>query len=137
MRLSVRQFPTFLLWIILSVLSSACRSEPGRVHAEAEQLVGVYEAQFDKGKERLELKSDGTYVQDFQNLQSSLSHSGRWEATNHFLGATDIILENAILSENNTAAQRTGTRILNVHRRSGKLELALNEAADWFFYRVQ
>lgn len=116
-----------------------CSEEPGRVRAQRNQLIGMYETRFDQGQERLELRSDGTYVQEFHSAQNSIRHTGRWEAETHLLGGTDVTLIDALLSENDKGnmPQRTGSRILNVHKRSGKLALALNESADWYFERLQ
>jgi len=118
---------------------TGCEDEPGRVRVKPDQVVGVYETTFDKGRERLELKSDGTYVQEFHSPQRAIQHTGRWEIENHFLGGSDVNLIDAVVSENDAegAPQRIGFRTLNVHKRSGKLALALNEVADWYFDRVQ
>jgi hypothetical protein len=120
-------------------LLTGCEAEPGRVRVKRDQVVGVYEASFDKGRERLELKRDGTYVQEFQSPQRTIQHIGRWTIENHFLGGSDVSLIDAVVSENDAggAPERIGFRTLNVHKRSGKLALALNEVADWYFDRVQ
>ena len=38
--------------------------EEGRIRVTPAQVVGGYQLKLDKGTERLELKADGTYVQD-------------------------------------------------------------------------
>lgn len=128
----------------VSLVLVGCGEEPGRVRVKRDQLVGVYEAGFDKGRERLELKADGTYIQEFVRAgehptPQSTQHKGRWNIENHFLSGSDVNLIDAVVSEDDASStpQRIGTRTLNVHKRSGKLALALNEAADWYFDRVQ
>jgi hypothetical protein len=123
---------------ILFVLTG-CEAEPGRVRAKREQVVGIYETNFDKGRERLELKGDGTYVQEFLSPQRTIQHTGKWEIEDAFLGGSDVNLVDAFVSENDTegAPQRIGFRTMNAHKRSGKIALALNEVADWYFDRVQ
>ena len=112
-----------------------CDEEPGRVRVKRDQVVGVYETNFEKGHEWLELKGDGTYVQEFHSTQRSIQHTGRWEIEDHFLGGSDVNLIDTVVSENDAegAPQRVGFRTLNVHERSGKLALALNEVADAYF----
>lgn len=122
-------------WSVLSL--TACEENPGRVHAQREQLIGVYETKFDRGTERLELKSEGTYVQEFASAQGPFRHTGKWVYDDHILGGTDVELVDAVVSEDQvTTSPRIGTRTLNVHMRSGKLALALNEVADWYYERI-
>ncbi len=118
---------------------TGCEDESGRVRVKRDQVIGVWETNFDKGSERLELKSDGAYVQEFHSRQRTIQHTGRWEIKNNFLDGSDVNLIDAVVSENDAAGepQRIGYRTLNVHKRSGKLALALNEVADWYFDRVQ
>jgi len=117
---------------------AGCREEPGRVRARQDEIVGVYEAKFQQGYEKLELKSDHSYIQDFVSENRPIHHTGSWEVKNHLLDGSDIILLDAVVSEDETigSTPRKGDRILNVHNRSGRLALALNEVADWYFVRV-
>ena len=128
----------FSLSVCFSVLAlTGCDENPGRVHAEREQLFGVYETKFDRGTERLELKRDGIYVQEFTAAEASFRHTGKWAYDDPFVGGTDVVLVDAVVSEDQgTAPHKIGDRILNVHRRSGKLALAKNEVADWYYERV-
>jgi len=124
---------------VLLLISSGCSNDPGQVHAKKHEIPGIYEAKFQEGIERLELKRDGTYLQAFIRDGKPTQHLGSWKMEDHFLGGTDIILVGAVVSEDDPigSAQRIGDRTLNVHRRSGKLALAVNEVADWYFIPVQ
>jgi hypothetical protein len=51
--------------------------EQGRVRVTPEQVVGLYELKLDKGSERLELKADGTYIQDGIIYSRPLHHRGQ------------------------------------------------------------
>jgi hypothetical protein len=118
----------------------------GRVRATREQLIGVYETKFDNGTERLELKSDGTYVQEFTSAQKPFRHTGRWLIDDHFLGGTDLELIDAVEYEIAVEGsigrvvynpQQIGTAILNVHKHSEKIALAFNEAFDLYYERIR
>ena len=140
MRLSVVSNYCFIALLILGTLSiTGCGEEPGRVRVKQDDVVGVYEATFDDGREILVLNNDQTYVQDFSGEKRAIHHTGKWKIENRFLSGSDVVLTSAVVSESDQeiSPQRTGDRILNVHSRSGKLALALNEAADWYFVRTQ
>lgn len=112
--------------------------EPGRIHIDQSRAVGVYEAPFKNGKERLELKSDGTYVQDFVSKTRPFQHTGNWHIDNHLFGGSDIILSNAMVDEDDEARPLgVGDCRLNVHDHSGKVALARNEVMDWYYERVR
>jgi hypothetical protein len=66
-------------------------------------------------------------------------HTGRWEIENNFLNESDVNLIDALISEDDapSAQHRIGDLTLNVHKRNGKIALALNESADWYFDRVE
>jgi hypothetical protein len=139
-RLSVISGHIFILVFILgTLLITGCGEEPGRVRVRHEEVVGVYEAKFDGGLEVLELKNDQTYVQDFTAGKRSIHHTGKWRIENHVLGGSDVVLISSVVRESDkeTVPERTGDRVLNVHNRSGKLALALNEPADWYFVRIR
>jgi len=132
---------TKFILILLSVcglLASGCSDEPGRIRATAKQVLGVYIARFDSGVEHLELRADGVYVQDFQSPKRPFVHSGKWIVKDNFLGRTDVILLDAVVSEDNQDSRttKTGERVLNVHMRGNKIALAINEVADWYFEKV-
>lgn len=118
---------------------AGCGGNPGHVRATQAELVGSYEAKFHTGQERLELKPDYTYVQRFVSTTRPIDHAGRWKLESHFLDGSDVVLTSAVVSEDDPegGAERKGDRILNVHRSSTGLTLALNEAADWYFVRIQ
>jgi hypothetical protein len=130
-------------WCVLATMGLAlfvagCGHESGHVRANQAEVVGSYVAKFRTGQERLELKEGHTYVQVFVSEKRSINHTGRWKLEDHFLDGSDIVLMSAVVSEDDPegAAERIGDRILNVHRRSGRLALALNEPADWYFVSV-
>lgn len=127
----------YLFALGLTILG--CGGEPGRIHAKKEEVLGTYEAEFQKGNEKLELKADSTYQQSFAADGKMEHRSGTWKMEDHFLNGTDVILLAAVVSEDDPAGagERIGDRRLNVHRRSGNIALAINEVADWYFVRVK
>lgn len=139
-----------LLWAIFCsiIVLIACSEEPGRILVTHDQLVGAYESNFfsDSGIERLELRANGTYTQDFHSTRRSFQNSGKWKAENEFLGGTNVVLLEADISENpltssgNTETMqkiKKGDCILNAHKRNGKLALARNESFDWYYEKVR
>lgn len=124
---------------VLFLFIAGCGKNPGHVRANQAELIGSYEAKFRAGVERLELKSDDTYVQTFASEKKPINHAGRWKLENPFLDGSDVVLISAVVSEDDPegAAERSGDRILNVYRGSGGLALAINETADWYFVRIQ
>jgi hypothetical protein len=101
------------------------------------QVIGVYEATFDNGSERLELKGNGTYVQDFTSKSRPFHHTGQWHLENDFLDGSEVILANAAMSEDDEARPLAfGELGLYTHDRAGKVALARNEVADWYYERT-
>jgi hypothetical protein len=126
-----------LVFILGGLLITGCGVEPGRVRATREEVVGVYETKFGNSREVLDLKNDQTYVQDLISEKRPIHHTGKWRIENHIPGGSDVVLVSCVVSEEDTASpQRLGDRILNVHNRMGKLALAINETADWYFARM-
>ena len=71
--------------------------DEGSIRVKPTQVIGIYEAKFDKGGfERLELKRDGTYLQDFTSKSRSFHHTGQWHLENDFLDGSEEILANAL-----------------------------------------
>ena len=109
-------------------------ADEGSVRVTRDQVIGVYETKFDNGWERLELKDDGTYVQDFTSKSLPFRHTGRWRMENLFLDGSEVVLVNAALSgDDATRPTSFGDLNLYTHVRSGKLALARNETADWYY----
>lgn len=135
MRVPIARCLLLSCWALLILVG--CTREAGRVHAKHDQLVGLYEAKVEDGTEQLELKDDGTYLQDFRLSQTSIRHAGKWTAEDHILDAgTQVNLMDAIVSKGKVG-ERTGLQILYAHRQSGTLALALNEPADWYFVKIR
>jgi hypothetical protein len=134
----IARFSCALVTIGVFLFITGCGDDPGHVRAKQTEVVGSYDAKFRMGRERLELKEDHTYVQVFASEKRSINHVGRWKLEDHFLDGSDIVLTSSVVSEDDLegAPERLGDRILNVHRRSGRLALALNEPADWYFVRI-
>ena len=128
---------SYVCLFALALVLLGCGEEEGKVHAKKEELTGAYQTKFQKGIEELELRRDSSYVQSFVTNGTTSQHSGTWKVEDHFLGGTDVILVGAVVSEDAPpeTVEKIGDRTLNVHRRSGKLALALNEVADWYFIR--
>lgn len=112
-------------------------ADEGSVRVTRAQLIGVYETSSTTVSESLELKDDGTYVQDFTSKTPPLRHTGRWRMENLFLDGSEVVLVNAALSDNDAARPRSfGDLNLYTHDRSGKVALARNEVADWYYERI-
>jgi hypothetical protein len=142
-RFHFAQFVTTSLLTTLLVSGAGgligCSDEPGRIHVNRAKAVGTYQAPFESGQlERLELKSDGTYVQDFISATRPFRHAGGWRIDNHFFDGSDVVLINATVGEDEQSRPLAfGDITLNVHDHSGKVALARNETADWYYERVK
>ncbi len=127
----------YLLWngiaIFLLLTTLGCND---RVRASDGQLAGTYVTRTNTGKEELTLRSDGTYVQAFSSPRKQFTNRGTWKSSYRFLDGTEIELRRANLSEDGES-DRYGDLMLQVHREKGQLKLARNEAADWYYNRVQ
>ncbi len=114
-----------------------CSEEPGRIRADASQLIGSYQIALVNGVERLELKSNGTYIQELTWKSRPTQHTGKWHIQNHMFDGSDVVLTDALLSEDDAKDPlRYGELILNVHDRSGNIALARNEVEDRYFERL-
>jgi hypothetical protein len=123
-----------LLWIgLITCLISGCSD---RVRASDKEITGSYITRTNTGKEELILQPDKTYVQMFSSPNKQFENRGTWKTDNLFLDGTQIELASALLSEDETI-ERRGFLILQVHREKGKLRLARNEAADWYYDRAR
>jgi hypothetical protein len=113
--------------------------DEGSIRVKPTQVIGIYEAKFDKGgSERLELKTDGTYLQDFTSKSRSFHHTGQWHLENDFLDGSEVVLANAFVSEEDeTHPPGFGELSLLTHDHSGKVALARNEVADWYYEPVR
>ena len=83
-------------------LLSGCHTrdaDEGSVRVTRAQVIGVYETKSVNGSERLELKGDGTYVQDFSSKSRPFHHTGQWRIENLFLDGSEVVLSNAALLE--------------------------------------
>ena len=94
------------------------------------------------GSERLELKPDGTYVQDTALESQHLHHVGQWRIVNHFFGGSEVLLINAAIIPLITPQDKNphvvfGDLPMYAHNRSGKVALARNEVADSYYERSQ
>jgi hypothetical protein len=115
-----------------------CTNDPARIRISPGDAIGVYESKFANGQERLELRRDGSYLQEFVSKTKSFQHTGNWHIENHLFDGTHILLVNAILGEDDGKAPlTTGDRRLNVHDHSGKIALARNEVMDLYYERLR
>jgi len=115
--------------------------EEGRIRATPAQVVGVYELKLDKGTERLEIKADGTYAQDTVSQTRPVHHTGQWQIQNHFFDGSEVILLDAAITDLATPLGENprlgfGELPMYAHDRSGKVALARNEVADWYYERT-
>jgi hypothetical protein len=131
-----------LLGVTLTLAGcSGGSEEEGRIRTTPAQVVGVYELKLDKGSERLELKADGTYGQDTVSQSRPVHQAGQWHIQNHFFDGSEVILLNAaIIPEATPLGEnllRFGGLAMHTHKRSGKVALARNEVADWYYERTR
>jgi hypothetical protein len=125
-------FGRVLPLMLLAVLGCG---EKGHVRVSDKELPGTYVASFAMGREQLILRPDKTYEQIFSSPTRTFTNRGTWEAKYVLLEGTDIGLIHANCSEDGPRPAQDCYRNLNVHREGGKLKLALNEAADWYYLR--
>jgi hypothetical protein len=113
-------------------------ADEGSIRVKTVEVIGVYETDFRNGSEQLTLKADGTYVQDFTSKSRPFHHEGRWHIENEFLDGSKVVLGDAAVSEEDEA-RPLGFGELNLftHDRSGKIALARNEVADWYYVRMR
>jgi hypothetical protein len=147
------QLRASIAFIVLMLATLAGCGKPGWARATDQELEGNYVAEFQRvtfdvsgkpnvtrqGKEHLNLSPDKTYVQVFVSPTRQLTNRGVWKSSNDFFGGTEIELVRANVSEDDLpeSPPRFGTVFLQVHRERGQLKLARNEAADWYYERVQ
>lgn len=134
----------FLLVVTCTFVGCSGGSEEvGRIRVAPAQIVGVYELRLDGASERLELKVDETYIQDTVWQSHPVHRTGRWHIQNHLFDGSEVILADCAivpipLSVNSTKETRMGFGELPMyaHQRSGKVALARNEVADWYYERT-
>jgi hypothetical protein len=123
--------------LALTVMLAACHirdGDQGSIRVKSDRVIGNYEAKFENGgSERLELKGDGTYSQDFTLKSRSFHHTGRWQIENNFLDGSEVVLANAFVSEEDEGRPRFGDLPLFTHDHSGKVALARNEVMNWYY----
>lgn len=107
----------------------------GHVHVSDSELPGTYATQFEHGKEQLVLHADNTYEQVFSSPQKQFVNRGTWTSKYVLFEGTDVELLAANCSEDHPTDGNC-RRNLNVHKNGKKLSLALNEAADWYYQRI-
>jgi hypothetical protein len=126
-----------LMAIICSLIAcSAGSEEQGRIRVTPAQVVGIYELT----SERLELKPDGTYEQDIVSESRQLHNTGQWRIVNHFFDGSQVLLFNAAVTPPATPEEKDphltfGDLPMYVHKHSGKIALARNEVAEWYYER--
>jgi hypothetical protein len=108
------------------------------MHVTPIEIVGVYTS----GPERLELQSTGICIQDDVSNPKRLHHTGQWRIVDHFWNGSEIVLANAAVTspatpEDKEPSRGFGELRMYVHKRSGKIALARNEVADWYYERTQ
>ena len=115
--------------------------EEGRVRVTPAEIVGIYELNVNKGTERLELKADGTYTQDTISQTGPAHHTGQWHIKKHFFDGSEVILLDAAIMPLATPSNENprvgfGDLAMYAHERSGRVALARNEVADWYYERI-
>lgn len=132
-----------VLTLVLTILPVGC-GEAGSSRTSVKELVGTYATEFQHGSERLTLNSDMTFLQVFNSRHGPITTKGRWTRSNEFLGPTEILLIGEYVSEDeedeppdSRPISNYGDVTLIAHREHGRLKLARNEAADWYYDRVR
>ena len=135
LRMVLASRPTCLSLLTFLVVLGC--GEKGHVRVSDNDLPGTYAADFGKGKEQLILHSDKTYEQVFSSPTRNFANWGKWKTGYVLLEGTDVELMDANCSDQfDPVPVPNCHRNLNVHRERGKLKLAINETADWYFDRV-
>jgi len=131
--------PTVLVAMTCTLAGCHTRdADEGGVRVKPDQVIGVYDAHFPNGSERLELRLDGTYVQDFASKSRPFHHEGRWHIENEFLDGSKVVLADAAVTEQDEVRPLAfGELNLYTHDRSGKVALARNEVTDWYYERTR
>jgi len=145
----------FVVLAMALFVSFSCHTragDEGSIRVKREQVIGVYAIQVADGRERLELKPDGTFTQDFTSMSHGYRHAGRWRLENVFLDGSAVVLSDAVTSDHSVAdevaahgsrgsatlsQESIGELTLFTHDYHGKIALALNEVADWYYERAQ
>lgn len=123
------------LSLLAPLLLQGC-GETGRVRLSEKEVPGTYVGAFETGKEQLILRSDKTYEQIFSSPNKKFTNRGTWETKYVLFEGTDIGLIHANCSEDHPSQGPSDCyRNLNVHREGGKLKLAMNEVADFYYER--
>jgi hypothetical protein len=120
------------------VACSAGSEEVGRIRVTPSQVAGIYKL----GSQRLELKPDGTYIQEAISEIQPLHHTGQWRIVNHFLGGSQVLLINAAIIRAETAENKDSRLVLGdlpmyAHSRSGEVALARNEVTELYYERLR
>jgi hypothetical protein len=132
-----------LLGVALTLVGcSGGSEEEGRIRVTPAQVIGVYELKLGKGTERLEVKADGTYAQDTVSQTGPVHHTGQWHIENDFLDGSELILLDAAVMEPPTPEDEKpqlyfAGLTMHAHERSGRVALARNEVADWYYEPAQ
>jgi|SRR5215467_7594898 len=106
--------------------------------ASVQELTGTYEKKLETGREHIELHSDMTFLEVFVTPEKKFTAQGKWTLANIFLGPTKVTLMGDYATDELPPGlpHVSGQRILIVHKERGRLRLAFNEAADWFYDRI-
>ena len=138
------------IMLAITVCIVACHTSDAdetSVRVKREQVLGPYVLEIsDDCLERLELKPDGTFVQEFNLKSQSFRNQGHWRLENEFMHGSLVVLDNAVLPDLRVVGnimvaecdpQSIGSINLYTHERQGKITLAQNEIMDWYYNRVQ
>jgi len=141
---------------VLAMLLVACHTrsgDEGSVRVKREQVIGVYAITIANGSERLELKRDGTFIQEFTSKSHAYRHAGHWRLENEFFDGSAVVLVDAVTSNHSFGDEIAthhseggkgevqplivGELTLYTHEYPGNIVLELNEVADWYYERLQ
>jgi hypothetical protein len=144
----------FAFSVLAMTLLVACHTrsgDEGSVRVKREQVIGMYATTIADGWERLELKRDGTFIQEFASKSDAYRRTGHWRLKNEFLDGSAVVLADAVTWNHHIAdetptnrsgggkdeVQRSiGELTLYTHDSQGNIVLVLNEVADWYYERL-
>ncbi len=105
------------------------------------EVIGTYEIQHGDEHERIELKSNYTYLQDFDSTTREFHHTGRWTIENHWWSGSEITLMNALVPEETKNSMSPYQNVRNaqfiVQIQSSKIVLVLKNSIEWRFEKIK
>jgi hypothetical protein len=95
-----------------------------------------------RGQSAFRTQAGWNLLPDNISESQPLHHTGQWRIVNHFLDGSEVLLTNAAVTAPATPEDKNprlafGDLAMYAHNRSGKVALARNEVAEWYYERFQ